>query len=56
MTAQELRAWREARGWTQAKAAKWWGCREVTWWRYEKGDRAVPAPLAKRAHNEIKEK
>ncbi len=43
LTAQQLRRWRTAKGITQAAAAEWWGCTEVSWWRWEA--EAVPVPL-----------
>lgn len=35
-------------GWTQADAAKWWGCSERTWRRYETGPGRPPLALIKR--------
>lgn len=39
---------RLAKGWTQKRAAAWWGCTERSWQRYESGERTVPGPLLKR--------
>lgn len=41
----ELRQWREARGWTTAEAAAWYGCSQRAWQRYEDGTRHIPRPL-----------
>lgn len=45
LTAARLRAWRDARGWTQAQAAEWYGCSEDAWRSYEIGRRPIPRPL-----------
>lgn len=46
--AERVAAYRKARGWTQAQAAKWWACSEREWRRWEKGDAAPPPALLKR--------
>lgn len=47
-SAVHVRAFREARGWTQERAAKWYGCTPRSWQRYESGERRVPGPLLKK--------
>lgn len=39
---------RQARGWSQAKAAQWYGVTPRSWQRYEAGDRPIPMPLLNR--------
>jgi hypothetical protein len=41
----ELIAFRDLNGWTQEKAASWYGCAARTWRRYELGERPIPKPL-----------
>lgn len=51
VTPDDLRRWREKKGWTQVEAEEWWMGRHNngrTWRRYERGERAIPAALAKR--------
>lgn len=48
MTPVELRQWRETKGWTQAKAAEWYGCTDRAWQHYEYGTRPIPQPLINR--------
>jgi len=48
VTPTDLRAWRLARGFSQASAADWYGCTLRTWQRYESGERPIPAPLHRR--------
>lgn len=43
--ARRLRGWRKRVKLTQKEAAKWYGCTERAWQRYEAGDRRVPLPL-----------
>lgn len=52
MTPEELRKWRERRGYTQEEAYAWYTGRAAKnagriWRRWEHGDRKVPAPLAR---------
>jgi hypothetical protein len=50
VTPEELRAWREGRHLTQTEAESWWYGHDNggrTWRRYELGERAIPAPLAR---------
>lgn len=47
-TADDLRRWREHRGYTQTEAAEWYGVSLRQWQRYEDGDHAVPKPLTLR--------
>ncbi|MGH3428514.1 MAG: hypothetical protein ACRDQZ_13260 [Mycobacteriales bacterium] len=39
---------RRLNGWSQLRAAIWYGCSERSWRRYEAGDRPVPLPLLNR--------
>ena len=61
MTPEELRLWRAQRpgdyawkfnqrklGWSQARAAEWYGVSERQWVRYESGENAIPLSLVKR--------
>jgi len=61
MTPEELRLWRAQRpgdyawkfnqrklGWSQARAAEWYGVSERQWVRYEAGDSEIPLSLVKR--------
>lgn len=61
MTPARLRAWRRSRpgqhrarngelrsGWTQKRAAGWYGCSPRQWRRYEAGDANIPRPLVLR--------
>lgn len=36
------------RGWSQERAAKWYGCSVRQWQRYESGESEVPLPLVRR--------
>lgn len=40
--------WRKARGWTQVRAARWYGCSERTWRRWETGELGVPLAVVRR--------
>jgi len=42
---EKVRRFRKQTGFTQKEAAKWYGCTERSWQRYEAGDRPVPTPL-----------
>lgn len=46
LTPARLRAWREARGWTQQQAAEWYGSSREAWQSWELGRRPIPRPLA----------
>lgn len=61
MTPDDLRLWRQQQagehpykrnqtrpGWTQRRAAQWYGVNERQWQRYEAGDAAIPLTLVKR--------
>lgn len=48
MRGEGLRAWREKLGVSQARAAKWAGVTENSWWRWEQGRYAVPLFLQRR--------
>ncbi len=43
-----VQLYRMGRKWTQAQAAKWWGCSEREWRRWEKGDATPPPALLMR--------
>lgn len=43
----DLRAWRESRGWTQQQAAEATGYSVETWRSWELGRRAIRAPLTR---------
>jgi hypothetical protein len=50
VTREELRRWRVKQGLTQGEAEEWWFGHHNdgrTWRRYELGERAIPAPLAR---------
>lgn len=47
MTPQELRAWRDAMGWTQKEAAQQLGTTKTTIYRYETARRTIPAHIGK---------
>lgn len=47
-SAEHVKAFRDARDWTQAEAASWYGVSVRTWRRYERNETRVPAPLLKR--------
>ena len=42
---QLVKLFRTNRGWTQERAAEWYGCSTRSWRRYEHGERPVPTPL-----------
>jgi len=61
MTPEDLKLWRQQQageyawkrnqtrpGWTQARAAHWYGVCERQWARYEAGDAGIPLALVKR--------
>ena len=61
MSPEELRIWRQQQagehafkrnqtrpGWTQRRAAHWYGTSERQWQRYEAGDASIPLTLVKR--------
>lgn len=61
MSPEDLRLWRQQQagdhafkrnqrrpGWTQRRAAAWYGCSEREWQRYEAGEINIPLPLVKR--------
>lgn len=45
MTRAELRQWRESLGWSQSRAALFYGVKLRQWQRYESGETPVPARL-----------
>lgn len=47
-TADDLRRWRESRGFTQTAAAHWYGVSLRQWQRYEDGVHGIPRPLTAR--------
>ncbi|MEE8241501.1 MAG: helix-turn-helix domain-containing protein [Nitrospirales bacterium] len=38
---------RRVNGWSQARAAEWFGAKERTWRAWEKGELPVPVPVVK---------
>lgn len=50
MTGNELKAWREDRGWSQVRTSREFGCANKSISRYEaRGDRAIPGYIARLA-------
>lgn len=59
ITGAQLREWRLSQGgtyihrrrkvdgWSQARAAEWYGAKERTWRAWEKGELPVPVPVVK---------
>lgn len=50
-TAADILRFRQARKWSQQKAAAWWGCSARTWRRWERDEATPPAALLKRLHS-----
>jgi DNA-binding XRE family transcriptional regulator len=48
-----IKIFRDVSGMTQRQAAKWYGCTERSWQRYEAGHRSVPLPLLARIHDKL---
>lgn len=48
LSPEALRAWRIERGWTQERAAEWYGIAPRTWRRWEQGDSPIPLHVERR--------
>lgn len=48
IAADLLAIWRKHRGWTQVRAARWYGVTERTWRRWERREVNVPPSVLKR--------